>query len=169
MKRKTANPTEFEKILKEMEKIKIVSFAYLTDRSIVFEGGNQIDIPLTTESTEMKKTYEFQFDIDGDWDYFVDGKLAETSKVKEGEGRKEFTQRMFSFEDSFKPQSISKISISSDGKSADIFISKGGVFKVRRDGEMFVSYHRFQTKNGILKTLHAEVDEDTNELAYFEA
>ena len=122
---------------------------------------------MNNNSTEKK--YEYELWIDGDWEYFVHGKIAETSKVKADEDATKFRGRMGAFQDSFKPKSITKISLSKDGLSAEISFGNGGYFRVNKDDDMFVHIYRKSIVDGVYKSHGVDLDEDTFELKYFES
>lgn len=167
---KTISPAEYESVLREICGLNIVEFFYITDRILVFNAGIKIDSPIDKEpnNNSTEKRYEYELWIDGDWDYLKDGKIIETSKVKDDEDAIKFRKRIQVFADNLKPKTFTNISLSKDGLSVELTLCNGGQFRVNKDEEMFVHIYRKTIAGGTYESHGVDVDEDTFELKYFE-
>jgi len=166
---KNITPEEFEKYLQDFVGQKITECFYITDSIVVFNSGNKY--PEDKNNPDSKLRSEYELWINGPWKYLENDKVSETSIPTPNEDISKLRGRLEDFIAGLKVNKITSISITNDGKTAEIGLDNGGKFVVSSREESFVELsHRTHDNNGdFVSATHLRPDEDTGELTYTEA
>lgn len=164
--KKIVSPQEFEDGLQEMIGKELTDFYYTTDSLVTLLAGKKYPNDKGTMDSE------FKLNIWGGWEYVKDGEVVETSiSEASGENIPELRGRIDRFIRSLHPTKIISISISDDGKTAEIALDDGGRFVSHRNEDVFLSYsHKVYDAGGkFISATHLRPDRETGELTLFQA
>ncbi len=169
MLEKKITPIEFEKQLHEFVGQEFTEYFYITDSIVVFNSGKKFPEDKNNPSSKLRSEYEFW--INGPWQYLENGKVTETSIPTQGEDIPSLRSRLEDFIMALKAKKVTGITILNNGQTAEISLDNGGKFVVSANKDSFVELsHRTHNQNGdFVSATHVRPNEDTGELTYFEA
>jgi predicted secreted protein len=159
---KELTPQEFQLGLQGFVGKEITKFYYITDSIVVLKAGKEVLRPF-----EEKPIYDSEYElwIDGGWKYVIDDTVVETSMVS-GEELPILRKRIGDFIESIHPNTVTSVTISDDGQTAQVSLDLGGKFIIRKDGDSFISFsHQIYNDNGeFVRAEHFRPEEDTGKL-----
>jgi len=166
MAEKVISPKEFEQGLQEFVGKELTDFYYTTDSLVTLLAGKK------TPNNRGSEDSEFELMIWGAWEYVIDGKTIETSFMQsKNENIPNLRGRLDDFIESLHPHHVTFISISTDGKVAEVGLDIGGKFVVHGHDDVFLNYSHLQhSPNGdITSATHLRPDEDSGKLTLYQS